>query len=1096
LFYVLNTSKLFKCWNTYLSHKRKKGVILPKFVIKRDGSKVKFDSAKIKSAIWKAAKSVGGKDEEKAKHVSSVVIERINNRFKEEDVPTVEQIQDIVEEVLIKAGHDKVAKSYILYRHQHELLRMKERMLSDFDIVDSYVSQEDWRVKENSNMAYSLQGLRNHIASNLVSNYWLMKIYPLEIGNAHKNGDLHIHDLSELSVYCVGWDLKQLLIEGFKGVRGKINCAPAKHFRSALGQIVNFFYTLQGEAAGAQAFSSFDTLLAPFIRYNNLNRKEVKQALQEFLFNCNVPTRVGFQTPFENITLDLTIPENMKNLPVIIGGKAMDAVYGDFQEEMDLFNDVLAEVMVAGDADGRIFTFPIPTYNITPDFDWGSNKYNKIWEMTAKYGIPYFANFVNSDMKAEDARSMCLDYNEEILVKINGEIRRELIGDLIETFGGEGWVENDYDIEALSLKEDYSLEWVKIKNFLKTRLKGNVKITTKDGKKISSSFNHPVSVLTPNGIEEKLAKDIVTGDYMLSLKSAENNLSKEKQKIGGLFFDKELAFFLGFFTADGNYLYKSKSKKLRGIQLTFNAKEKKSLDKIKKFIKNNFAYSVKEKKDPRYNSYCLYIYKTELAKLFFNSGFKKYGRLPNILFNSPKEVIESFLEGFFEGDGYAKRKEIHINDNLLIRDLTLLYNIVGQPNSLKIRKNSQRLYLHHKKSDESSCGHITNCTSELVPGFTAKSTYVVPGLNKNSLVGLQTLKKYSAETIFSKKLSSAQFYVSRVVLIEKNENTQNFYDIELEHNHRFVHSLGTITHNCCRLRLDNKELRKRGGGLFGSNPMTGSIGVVTINMPRIAYLSKTEKEFFERLGKVMDLAKESLVIKRKILENLTINGLYPYSSYYLRGMKESTGQYWKNHFSTIGLIGMNEALLNFLNKNIAQEDGIEFSKKVMFFMRDKLTAYQEETGDLFNLEATPGEGTSRRLANSDKKKYPGIITANEASVKKGATPYYANSTQLPVGYTHDLFDALDKQDSLQTLYTGGTVFHVFVGEKLPSAEAAKNLIRKITSNYSMPYISLTPTFSICPIHGYLSGEHEYCPICDKEDSPKIKEKILTKGDEN
>jgi len=673
---------------------------MPKYAIKRDGSKVAFDAEKIGKAIWKAVQSVGGTDKEKSDSLARTVVERIEARFGSE-VPTVEQIQDIVEEILIKAGHDKVAKSYILYRHQHELIRAKEEMLSDFDIIDSYVSQEDWRVRENSNMAYSLQGLRNHISSNLVSNYWLMKIYPLEIGQAHKDGNIHIHDLSELSVYCVGWDLKQLLIEGFKGVRGKISCKPPGHFRSALGQIVNFFFTLQGEAAGAQAFSNFDTLLAPFIRYDNLTRKEVKQSLQSFIFNVNVPTRVGFQTPFTNITLDLNVPENLKNTPVIIGGKVKEAMYKEFQPEMDLLNEVLAEVMIEGDQDGRIFTFPIPTYNITKDFDWETERYDKIWEMTAKYGIPYFANYVNSDLSADDARSMC-----------------------------------------------------------------------------------------------------------------------------------------------------------------------------------------------------------------------------------------------------------------------------------------------------------------------------------------------------------------------------------------------------CRLRLDNRELRKRGGGLFGSSPMTGSIGVVTINMARIGYLAKDEKDFFEKLTCSMDLAKQSLLIKRKILEEFTTNGLYPYSAYYLRGMKESTGQYWKNHFSTIGLIGMNEALLNFMGKNITQDEGIEFAKKIMGFMRNKLSEYQEATGDLFNLEATPGEGTSRRLANIDKKKYPKIIVANNNKVKEGATPYYTNSTQLPVGYTHDLFAALDKQDQLQTQYTGGTVFHIFVGEKLPSGDAAKNLIRKITSNYAMPYVSLTPTFSICPVHGYVAGEHEYCPVCEKEDAPQ---KVMSEG---
>ena len=670
----------------------KRGAYMPKFVIKRDGSKVHFDETKISTAIWKAVQSVGGADKKRANKIADHVVDLVKKRYpKEGDIPSVEQIQDVVEEVLIKEGHDKTAKSYILYRHQRELMRRTRDMLSDFEVVESYLTQEDWRVKENSNMAFSLQGLNNHIASKIISNYWLTKIYPEEIAKAHRDGDFHIHDLSALCVYCVGWDLRQLLVEGFTGVRGKISSKPAKHFRAVLGQVVNYFYTLQGESAGAQAFANFDTLLAPFIRYDELNRKEVKQAMQEFIFNTNVPTRVGFQTPFTNVTLDLKVPNNMKNDPVIIGGKPMDATYAEFQEEMDLFNEIFAEVLVEGDASGRIFTFPIPTYNITPDFEWDNPSYDKIWEMTAKYGIPYFANFINSDMDAEDARSMC-----------------------------------------------------------------------------------------------------------------------------------------------------------------------------------------------------------------------------------------------------------------------------------------------------------------------------------------------------------------------------------------------------CRLRLDNRVLRKRGGGLFGSSPMTGSVGVVTINLPRIGYLAKDEGEYFEILYKQMGLAKESLVIKRKILEKFTVDGLYPYAAYYLRGMKAQTGEYWKNHFSTIGLMGMNESLKNLMDKDITTKEGSAFAQKVLIFMRDKLAEFQEETGDMFNLEATPGEGTSHRLAKLDKEQYPDIIVANNEAAKQGAAVYYTNSTQLPVGFTNDLFKALDLQDPLQTKYTGGTVFHIFLGEKLPSIESTKNLVRKVAENYEMPYFSITPTFSVCPIHGYLAGEHEYCPLCAQE----------------
>jgi len=665
---------------------------LPKFVIKRDGSKALFDASKVSTALWKAVQAVGGTDRARSDSVAAKVVEAINEAYPADATPNVEQIQDIVETVLIKGGHDKTAKAYILYRHQRELLRRTEDMVNNFEIVNQYISQEDWRVRENSNMAYSLQGMNFNIAGRVVSNYWLGRVYPKEIAEAHKSAAIHIHDLDCLAAYCVGWDLKQLLLEGFTGVRGKVASKPAKHLRSALGQIVNFFYTLQGEAAGAQAFSSFDTYLAPFIRYDNLDRKQVKQAIQEFIFNTAVPTRVGFQTPFTNITMDLKVPSHIAHDPVIIAGKAMELTYADFQEEMDLLNDVFCEVMTEGDASGRIFTFPIPTYNITKDFDWDNPKYDNIWEMTAKYGIPYFSNYVNSDMKPEDARSMC-----------------------------------------------------------------------------------------------------------------------------------------------------------------------------------------------------------------------------------------------------------------------------------------------------------------------------------------------------------------------------------------------------CRLRLDNRMLNKRGGGLFGANPLTGSIGVVTINMPRLGYQSKSEAEFFEKLGKLMDLAKESLIIKRKTVERLTDQGLYPYSKYYLRGIKEQTGGYWTNHFSTIGLLGMNEALVNYMGKNIASKEGLAFSVKVLDFMRGKLQEYQNETGDIFNLEATPGEGTSRRFAWADKKQYPDIIVANEKQHKEhGVAPYYTNSTQLPVSLSLDLFEALDLQDPLQTLYTGGTVFHVFLGEKLPSKEATRNLVKKISANYHMPYFSLTPSFSVCPIHGYIAGEHEYCPVCEQE----------------
>ncbi len=561
---------------------------------------------------------------------------------------------------------DTAKKSYV----SNPLNQPKEDNIS---LVDNYLKQLDWKVNENSNMSYSIQGLNNYIASEISKNYWLNKIYNEKIKNAHLSGDIHIHDLNIISVYCVGWDLKDLLTEGFKGVRGKIESAPPKHFRTALGQIVNFMYTMQGEAAGAQAFSNFDTLLAPFIRYDNLSYEQVKQAIQEFVFNMNVPTRVGFQTPFTNITMDLTVPSYYAEQPVIIGGEMLEDTYKEFQPEMDMLNKAFFEVMMEGDASGRVFTFPIPTYNITKDFDWDNKNLDGLWEMSAKYGIPYFSNFINSDMSPEDARSMC-----------------------------------------------------------------------------------------------------------------------------------------------------------------------------------------------------------------------------------------------------------------------------------------------------------------------------------------------------------------------------------------------------CRLRIDNRELEYRGGGLFGSNPLTGSVGVVTINLPKIADNVKNKGEFLEKLSQQMETAKESLEIKRKLLEDLTDKNLYPYTKFYLRDIKARYGVYWKNHFSTIGLIGMNEACLNLLGSDIGSFRGKQFALDVMDFMRARIAEFQKETGNNYNLEATPGEGTSYRLAKLDRNhKYK----------------YFTNSTQLPVNYSDDIFEVLDHQDELQAKYTGGTVVHIFAGERISNIETMKNLVKKVCNNYKLPYFTFSPTFSTCPNHGYVAGEHFKCPDC-------------------
>ena len=657
-----------------------------KSIKKRDGRTVKFDRKKIEKAIEKAGLETGEFDAAQAVELTDKVLGVLETR-NQKRLPSVEDIQDIVEDALIDSKFKKTAKAYIIYRDQHKKLR-EITSNAHVDLIDKYLENLDWKVNENSNMGYSLQGLNNYVSAEITKTYWLDKIYTSKIGQAHKEGDLHIHDLNLLSVYCVGWDLTDLLQEGFTGVAGKVASKPAKHFRSALGQVVNFFYTLQGEAAGAQAFSDFDTLLAPFIRADKLSYKEVKQAIQEFVFNVNVPTRVGFQTPFTNITLDLECPKHMADNPVIIGGEMQDTTYGEYQEEMNMLNKALLEVLSEGDANGRVFTFPIPTVNITKDFNWDNPVIESLWEASAKYGIPYFSNFINSDMDPEDARSMC-----------------------------------------------------------------------------------------------------------------------------------------------------------------------------------------------------------------------------------------------------------------------------------------------------------------------------------------------------------------------------------------------------CRLRIDNRQLEYRGGGLFGSNPMTGSVGVVTINLPRLALKSKNEKEFFKGLAELMDMAKDSLETKRKVLERLTDANLYPYTKFYLRNIKQRFNQYWKNHFSTIGLIGTNEAALNLLGVDIGTEKGKAFAEKTLDFMRDRLVEYQKETGNNYNLEATPAEGTTYRLAQLDKASFPDRAHFANGIGAEVKCPFYTNSSHLPVNYTDDLFELMDLQDNLQTKYTGGTVIHFFLGERMDDPQTLKKLVKTICENYKLPYFTFSPSFSICKNHGYIVGEHPECPKC-------------------
>ncbi|HIW37349.1 MAG TPA: ribonucleoside triphosphate reductase [Candidatus Treponema faecavium] len=662
-----------------------------KQVVKRSGEVNAYDRTKIENAIGKAITAVHTHaDPDLAAHLTDMAEEKLRllmaGRHKN-SIPAIEEIQDIVETVLIENNAVQVAKAYILYRARHEAIRDTKKLMLDINAtMDGYLKQSDWRVNENANVNFSLGGLILHNSGTITANYWLKNIYTKEIAEAHKTAAFHIHDLSMFSGYCAGWSLRQLITEGLGGVPDKITSTPASHLSTLVNQIVNFLGIMQNEWAGAQAFSSFDTYLAPFVRSDNLSEKEVRQCIQSFIYGVNTPSRWGSQAPFTNITLDWVVPDDLKDKPAIVGGKEQDFTYGDCQREMDVINKVFIELMIEGDAAGRGFQYPIPTYNITKDFNWDSPNARLLFEMTARYGTPYFQNFVNSDLNPGDVRSMC-----------------------------------------------------------------------------------------------------------------------------------------------------------------------------------------------------------------------------------------------------------------------------------------------------------------------------------------------------------------------------------------------------CRLQLDKRELRKRGGGLFGSDEFTGSLGVVTINLPQIAYLTNGDKQFFARLDYLMDLAKESLCIKRKVITRLLQGGLFPYTRRYLSTLN--------NHFNTIGLCGMNECCLNFLGCSIVEPEGKAFAERMLDHMRQRLADYQEETGELFNLEATPAESTSYRLARHDRERYPDIITSGTEE------PFYTNSTQLPVDYTSDVFEALDHQESLQTKYTGGTVFHTFMGEAIKDWHACRDLVRSITANYRIPYLTISPTFSICRIHGYLNGEQFECPKCKAEAEQKLRMRL-------
>ncbi len=989
---------------------------------KRDGSVVLYNGDKIIEAIWKAVKAVGGKDKERVSEIVNMVEKILTKKYGDRGIPDVEEVQNLVEKILIEEGHAKVAKAYILYRKSHEELRNVKGLFDTIEAVEDYIGLDDWMIKENSNMSYSLQGLNNYIADKIIKNYWMRRIYPEAIRNVHENVDLHIHDLGTLGAYCVGWDLKDLLLSGFTGVEGKVCSKPPKHFRAVLGQIVNFFYTLQGESAGAQAFSNFDTLLAPFIKYDNLSYKEVKQGMQEFLFNMAVPTRVGFQTPFTNVTMDLKVPKFMENEPVIIGGKPQKETYKEFQEEINMFNKAFAECMIEGDANGRVFTFPIPTYNITKDFDWDNNEMDLVWEMTAKYGIPYFSNFVNSDMNPEDARSMCpLAADEKVLIK-SSRGREVEYSSIRNIYSGKS-KQDEYEIYA-----DGKFVKGKFSKYPKQKM---LKVTLENNHEMKISQEHLNFILNNSKDNERTlkGKELIPGMYLpYSLKSFEGK--------GG---NKELGFFVGAYAGDGSFD--------GDTSVVFSLEEdnkKYIISKLQKIAEKYFGAHSNISRNKKTKLVTLKIHSKAAVGLCkdFVKEKEREKHYSAKTFLKSKEFREGVLEGHYATDG-GNRNRVYTSSKKMVESLNMLAATIGTTTCVYKDDREGRL-----------------------------------GKEPNYSVLIYKLNREKYGNVWFKKNNKLWMRIKKVK--EISNNTAYCFEVKNDKPLFTIGTTGILTHNC-RLRLDQKELRKRGGGLFGSNPLTGSIGVVTINMPRLGYTSTDENDFLNKLSNLMELGKESLEIKRKTVERFTEKGLYPYSKFYLRSVKQRFGEYWKNHFGTIGLLGMNEAIINFMpGENITTEKGKVFAEKVLDFMREKLEEFQEETGNIYNLEATPGEGTTYRFARSDKKKFGRVVVANEGAYKNGkAEPYYTNSSQLPVGHTEDIFEALELQDPLQTKYTGGTVFHGFVGEKLEK-EAVKKLVKKISENFHLPYFTITPTFSICPIHGYLSGEHEFCPKCDAE----------------
>ncbi len=971
---------------------------------KRDGRIAKFGAEKITSAIAKAGAATGEFDESSARKLTLKVL-NLAQQAATHRIPTVEEIQDIVEEILLNSPYRKTARAYIIYRDQHARIREIADKIG-VDLVDQYLERIDWQVNENSNMTFSLQGLNNYISSESSKVYWLNKVYPPGIRQAHIDGDFHIHDLGLLSVYCVGWDLYDLLIKGFRGAPGKVESKPAKHFQSALGQIVNFFYTLQGEAAGAQAFSNFDVLLAPFIRYDKLKFREVKQALQEFVFNVNVPTRVGFQCISEDT--EILTSEGWKGYEEVKKGSV-------------------------------IKTFNIKTWMIEEqEIDYVFKKHYK--------GFMYnLRSRIQDQLISPHHRVVRRKFQTDRYVLEPVEEIAKLKSPFIIPIAGE-----NPDKEAkISDKQIKLMAWV--------IAEGTIERPTK------YRCCYRVSVYQSRISNKKNCNEIISLLHHFKMKYSESGASSLGKEVMRMRLNAESS---------------------RKIHRWFGTRENIH------FIPDALL--------------CL---SQRQSRLFLETYLKADGfEGCKIATTDPALLNDLQIMVIHAGYGFTtltRRPTIGKKDIYVLRIIKHRETYVPE---VKKAKYDGVIWSPHTKNETIVARRkgkvfitgntpFTNVTLDLtVPDYYAGQGVIIGGKVQN-----ESYKDFRKEIdMFNRAFLEVMmegdargrvftFPIPTYHITKdfdwKSRNLKGLWQMTAKYGIPYFSNFVNSDMNpedarsmCCRLRIDNRELEMRGGGLFGSNPLTGSIGVVTINMPRLGFLSKNEAGFMERLEKLMDMARESLEIKRKVLERFTENDLYPYTKFYLREVKKRFNEYWKNHFSTIGLIGVNEACLNLFGENIATEGSRNFTLRVLNFMRDKLVAFQKETGNNYNLEATPAEGASFRLASADRKKYPEIICGNTESEGE---PFYTNSTQLPVNFTDDVFEAFDLQDEIQTRYTGGTTIHIFAGERIEDSGAVKRLVRRLCERYRAPYFTFTPTFSVCPVHGYLPGEQGVCPKCGK-----------------